>query len=198
MALFLILLISLILLATFHMIAPDHWVPISLVSSVKKFSHLRKFLFSILIGSLHAFTSVLVALLALAIGLLLIRSFLSYMYDAGEIMLILVGLYFLINGLRESKEESKLESFTMHSVLVISVFPDFALVPIVISSVPLSIIQIITLLIVFVIVSSFSLTLIVFASSFGIAGTLKNLKPSYLDYLIGIVLFITAAILRFI
>jgi putative Mn2+ efflux pump MntP len=198
MTLFIILLLSLILLATFHMIAPDHWVPVSLVSSVRKFSNIKKFSFSILIGALHAFTSVLVALLALAIGLLLIRSFLSYLYDAGVVLLVLVGVYFLINGLRESKEESKLESFTMQSVLVISVFPDFALVPIIISSVPLSIIQIITLLIVFVIVSSFSLALIVFASSFGIAGALKNLKPSYLDYLIGAILFITAAILRFI
>ena len=198
MTLFLILLLSLILLATFHMIAPDHWVPISLVSSVRKFSHFKKFSFSIIIGALHAFTSVLVALLALAIGLLLIRSFLSYLYDAGEIMLVLVGVYFILNGLHESKEESKFESFTMHSVLVISVFPDFALVPIMISSVPLGIIQVITLLIVFIIVSSFSLTLIVFASSFGIAGTLRNLKPSYLDYLVGAVLFITAAIIRFI
>ena len=189
--LFYLLLVSLVLLAALHMIAPDHWIPISTISSIRKFSNLKKIVISILLGVLHASTSV-----ALAVGLVITKSYLSYMYDAGEVLLVIVGLYFILNGLIERKKSQKVEALSTNSALTVSIFPDVALVPILISATPLGFSEISILIIAFVSVSALSLSVIVLVASIGITSALEKLEPRVIDYVMGIVLFITAAILR--
>jgi len=197
MQLFYLLLVSLVLLAALHMIAPDHWIPISTISSIRKFSNLKKIVISILLGVLHASTSVAVAAVALAIGLVITKSYLSYMYDAGEVLLVIVGLYFILNGLIERKKSQKVEALSTNSALTVSIFPDVALVPILISATPLGFSEISILIIAFVSVSALSLSVIVLVASIGITSAVEKLEPRVIDYVMGIVLFITAAILRF-
>jgi putative Mn2+ efflux pump MntP len=146
---------------------------------------------------LHASTSVAVAAVALAIGLVITKSYLSYMYDAGEVLLVIVGLYFILNGLRERKKSQKVEALSTNSALAVSIFPDFALVPILISATPLGFSEISILIIVFVSVSALSLSVIVLVASIGITSAVEKLEPRVIDYVMGIILFITAAILRF-
>jgi len=197
MELFYLFLGSLIFLAAFHMIAPDHWIPISTISSIKKFSNLKRIVVSILLGVLHASTSVAVAAAAMAIGLAITKSYLSYLYDAGEVLLVMVGLYFILNGLRERKKNQKLETVSTNSALAVSIFPDFALVPILISATPLGFLEISILIIVFVSVSALSLTVIVLVASVGITSAIEKFEPRIIDYVMGIVLFSMVAILRF-
>ena len=191
MQLFYLLLVSLVLLAALHMIAPDHWIPISTISSIRKFSNLKRIVISILLGVLHASTSV-----ALAVGLVITKSYLSYMYDAGEVLLVIVGLYFILNGLIERKKSQKVEALSTNSALTVSIFPDVALVPILISATPLGFSEISILIIAFVSVSALSLSVIVLVASIGITSAVEKLEPRVIDYVMGIVLFITAAMLR--
>lgn len=122
------------------------------------------------------------------IGILITRSYLSYLYDGREVLLILVGLYFIISGIMERRGSKNLESFSTNSALAVSVFPDFALVPIMVYSIPLGIFNISILLIIFILVSVLSLSLIVSIAAYGIGSTIRKIEPRKVDYLMGLFL----------
>lgn len=196
MQLFYLLLSSLIVLAILHMVAPDHWVPISFISSARNFSYARRTALSFILGIVHATTSTGVAALAMVIGILITRSYLTYLYDGGEMLLILVGLYFIISGFMERRNSKNIESFSTNSALAVSVFPDLALVPIMVYSISLGLFEISILFTIFILVSAVSLSVIVFVASTGIGNAIREIKPRHVDYLMGLILILTAGFVR--
>ena len=128
-------------------------------------------------------------------GLVLIHSYIGYLLLAGEVLLVIIGLYFIINGYRESEGKT---SISETSALSVSAFPDLALLPIVISGATLSGLQIATILLIFFLASGIALTVMVFVAGKGLGKAISRVPPKYMDYLIGGVLIATAVLIRFI
>ncbi len=195
---FSVLFVAAIVLAGLHMIAPDHWVPITVVSGSLNYSSGKKNTIAAGIGVLHAFTSMAVAGVALLIGFLLVRSYFGYVEVASILLLVGVGIYFIVNGYLEEEEDLRSASLSVKSILAVSAFPDFALIPIMLAASSLSGLQILAILTAFTLVSTLSLTLMVYGTSRGLSKALETVPPKYIDYIMGIILFATAAFLEFI
>ncbi len=195
MALFLILLAVASSVAMLHMIAPDHWLPLSVISSGKGYSNRKKYSYSTALGLGHAGASILVAGVVFYLGISLVHIYISYLVQAGQILLIIVGLYFIINGYRESNIDT---SVPENSALSVGIFPDLALIPILISGYSLSAYELITILLVFALLSTISLCLMVFLAARGMGKIIARIPPKYMDYMIGAVLFLTAATIEFV
>jgi putative Mn2+ efflux pump MntP len=196
MPLFPLLLTSVIVLATVHMIAPDHWLPITAISSIRKFSNARRSIYGFLLGTVHAITSAALAVAALTFGIFVTKNYLSYLYDAGVILLVVVGLYFISNGLLEKRKPRGVEVISSSSALTVSIFPDFALIPILIAGASLQALEMEIMITVFVLISAFSLSVVVLVTSTGISRAIGNLPPRYMDYVMGTILIITALLIR--
>lgn len=180
------------------MIAPDHWVPLMVVSRKMNYSPRKTYTSAAALGGLHAITSEAVAAIALVVGVFLVRNFLHYLEIASIILLVVVGIYFIVNGYAEENPEGGYSAASIRSIVGISAFPDFALIPIMLASSPLPIISISLVLVTFILVSSISLTFMVYGTARGFSKFLENLPPKYVDYIMGAVLFLTASILAFI
>ncbi|MCL5954786.1 MAG: hypothetical protein M1507_01545 [Candidatus Thermoplasmatota archaeon] len=195
MSVYVLLLLVALSVSSLHMIAPDHWLPLTVISSAKAYSSTKKYGVAAGLGFAHAATSIVVAMAIFYAGLVLIHSYVSYLLLAGEVLLVIIGLYFIINGYRESHEET---SFSETSAISVSAFPDLALLPIVISAATLSNLQIGTILLVFFLASGVALTAMVFIAGKGLGKAISKVPPKYMDYLIGGVLIATAVFIRFI
>lgn len=195
MSLYLLLILVALSVSSLHMIAPDHWLPLTVIASAKSYSSSRKYSTAAALGFAHAGTSIVLAMAIFYAGLALIHNYIGYLLLAGEILLVIIGLYFILNGYRESEKDT---SFTETSALSVSAFPDFALLPIVISGASLSGIQIGTILLVFLLASGIALTAMVFAAGKGLGKAISRVPPKYMDYLIGGVLIATAVLIRFV
>ncbi|MCL5783664.1 MAG: hypothetical protein M1476_07135 [Candidatus Thermoplasmatota archaeon] len=195
MALFLILLAVASSVAMLHMIAPDHWLPLSVISSGRGYSRRKKYALSTALGFGHAGTSILVAGAVFYLGLTLIHIYISYLVLAGQILLIIVGLYFIINGYREGSRDT---SIPENSALSVGIFPDLALIPILITGYSLSTYDIVTILLAFALLSTLFLCLMIFLAARGMGKIIAKMPPKYMDYLIGAVLILTAVMIEFV
>jgi hypothetical protein len=195
--LFPILLGTVIVLGSLHMIAPDHWVPLTVVSNRLNYRKGKIFGTAAMLGALHALTSEAIAGVALLIGVFLVRQYITYLEAASVILLVAVGVYFILNGYTEDEPESGYATSSVKSILAISAFPDFALIPIVLAASSLSPLNVAWLLLAFIIISAASLTIMVYVSTVGLSRALENIRPRYIDYIMGIILFITAGIIVF-
>lgn len=195
MALFLILLGTVLLLGGLHMIAPDHWVPLTVVSGRLNYSRRKIILSAAMLGALHSVTSEAISGVALVIGILLFRSYITYTEILSVALLAAVGVYFIVNGYTEKEPESGYAIASVKSILAISVFPDFALIPIMLASSALSVPEIALILAAFTIISTVSLTAMAYVSTAGLAMALENVPPRYIDYVMGLVLIATAGII---
>lgn len=180
------------------MIAPDHWVPLMVVSRKMNYSGRRTYFSAIALGGLHAITSEAVAGIGLIVGIFLVKSFLHYLEVASVILLVIVGIYFIANGYTEKNPEESYSLTSVRSIIAISAFPDFALIPIMLASSPLPLLAISTVLVIFIIISALSLVVIIYGAVKGFSKALERLPPRYVDYIMGMVLFATAAILALI
>lgn len=196
-SLFVVILGTVIALGGLHMIAPDHWVPLMIVSRKLNYSQYRTYLNAAALGGLHAITSEAIAGIALVIGLVLVRNFLNYLEWASILLLLAVGIYFIVNGYAEKSSEDGYASSSVKSIIAISAFPDFALIPVMLAGSPLPILDIAAMLVVFILISAVSLTIMVMAAAKGFSKALEQLPPRYIDYIMGLVLFLTSAILAF-
>lgn len=179
------------------MIAPDHWVPLTVVSN--RFNYHRRKIFSsaAMLGMLHAVTSEAIAGIALLIGVLLIRVYITYMEIVSVALLVAVGIYFIANGYMEDEPDSGYSGASIKSILAISAFPDFALIPIMLAGSSMPALNIFWILLAFIIVSTISLTVMVYASTRGLSKAIEKLPPRYIDYVMGLILFLTAGIIAF-
>lgn len=141
---------------------------------------------SVMLSSIHAGTSILLAAGIAFLSLFFLRQFSSYLNYAAAAMMMIIGAYFIINGFSETLDET---SFVKYSfILGVSASPDLSLLPILLASgaYPLEYSEIIML--VFALISIISLVLIVIAADIGIGNSLKKIEPKYMDYLMGLIL----------
>lgn len=195
MNLYILLILAALLVSSLHMIAPDHWLPLTVISSAKSYPAPKKYGIAAGLGFAHAGASIILAVAIFYAGLVLIHQYIGYLILAGEILLVIIGAYFIINGYRESEEATSLSET---SALSVSAFPDLALLPIVISGASLSGVQLGTILVVFFLASGIALTAMVYVAGKGLGKAISKVPPKYMDYLIGGVLIATAALIRFI
>ncbi|MEM0141715.1 MAG: hypothetical protein QXN66_06795 [Thermoplasmatales archaeon] len=178
-----------VLVSIFHMVAPDHWLPITIVSETNRFSRVKKYGVTASIGLLHGIFSSVIALAILYIGLLFLKRLAQYFEYGGLILLVIVGAYFLLNGFSERKSSN----FAGNTSLVVSILPDFAIIPILLSASALSPYQLGIIISLFILVGTISLMGVVIVASYVANFALKRLNPAYFDYVIGTILFVTAA-----
>ncbi len=192
MEIFAIILAIAILVAALHMVAPDHWVPLIVVADRTHLQRKRVYGMAGFLGILHAGTSATVALLVLYVGLILIHGYVSYLNAASIALLIVVGLYFAITGYRENESEIKPDRISTATLLSVSIFPDFALVPILLSAVSLTSLEIGVIILSFALASAVSLIIMVFGVSLGFSKAIEKMPPKYIDYIISVILWFTA------
>ena len=190
---FLLLLIVAIAVAGLHMVAPDHWVPLITVSIGRNYSRRRKYEMAAAIGLGHSSSSALIAVVALSAGLTFLGPFISDLFYVSEALLVIIGIYFVLIGYREGGHEGS--PGTGNSLLLVSIFPDLALMPILLSGAGLPLYQISAILLSFIAATVLSLALIIGFSGSQIGLRLSRLKPNRMDYAVAAMLFGTALFL---
>ncbi|EQD27998.1 conserved hypothetical protein, membrane [mine drainage metagenome] len=139
----------------------------------------------------HAVISGAIAFLILVLGLTFLKSYTNDLIYMSIFLLLIVGLYFIFNGLHESSEvDRKIEN----SIIAVSIFPDLAIVPIIVYASALPFSEIIIIFIGFLIASIISLNIMIYASSLAIGDKFSNMRPENMDYVIGGLLLFTALI----
>ncbi|MHB8361917.1 MAG: hypothetical protein ACYDAO_10410 [Thermoplasmataceae archaeon] len=190
-SIFAFLLFLSIIIALVHMVAPDHWVPLIAISKKNNYTEFKKYGMASGIAGGHAVISGAIAFLILVLGLTFLKSYTNDLIYLSIFLLLIVGLYFIFNGLHESKEvDRKIEN----SIIAVSIFPDLAIVPIIVSASVLPFSEIIIIFIGFLIASIISLNIMIYVSSLAIGDKFSSMKPENMDYVIGGLLLITALI----
>ncbi|OWP56874.1 MAG: hypothetical protein B2I17_03705 [Thermoplasmatales archaeon B_DKE] len=183
---FLILLITVAVLSAIHMMAPDHWLPVVLISRRENYTRRRRLNLSLMLSSVHAVTSTVLAVGIVFLSLLFLHQFSTYLKDAGIVLMFAVGVYFFFNGVTEKSDEA---SFVKYSfILGVSASPDLSLLPLLIEAqiYPSSYSEL--MILVFAFVSIVSLMIVVTVADFGIGKSLQKLEPRYMDYVMGAIL----------
>ncbi|MEM3671068.1 MAG: hypothetical protein QW767_04910 [Thermoprotei archaeon] len=187
--------VAAIFVAATHMIAPDHWLPLSAASTRQKFSSRRTLSIAAALGVTHSATSTAVAMLILIVGET-IAGLVHYLDTAGFILLLAVAAYFAITGFLERENEAQ-ASAALASAVAVSVFPDFALVPLVLLAAPHGVVYLVQLLILFAAASAASLTAVTATARMGMIESIRKMPPRYSDYAVATVLVVTALALLF-
>lgn len=195
MGIFLIILSAAIVLAVLHMIAPDHWVPLTVVSRKFNYSSAKTYEMALLIGILHSAASVAVAVIAFYTGMLLVRDSLYFLYLVSVILLIIVGIYFIVNGYVEKMEDPESSTLSSKSILTVSIFPDFAFIPIMLAASVLSLIQVSAIVTSFILLTCITVVIMTLGAAKGFSRAIEKIQPKYIDYIMGGILFLTAAII---
>jgi hypothetical protein len=195
-SLFDLLLSTAALIALFHMIAPDHWVPLLIISKARNYTRQTKYIWAFILGLGHSGSSVIVALAVLYVGLEVLKSSIVLLTDVAIILMFAISVYFFVNGLREAGEDT--EKLMEKSALAISAFPDLAFLPILVASSTLGLEKSIPITLTFISVTVVTLVCVVWLSSnIPWMDRLKNMPGRYTDYLIAIILAVTGVVLYF-
>ncbi|MCL5787312.1 MAG: hypothetical protein M1581_01695 [Candidatus Thermoplasmatota archaeon] len=181
-----------VLIAFFHMLAPDHWIPLTSLSAKRGYSTPKKYGIATLIGGGHATISGALGLLFLFLGFTFLKNDVNELIYISIALLLIVGLYFIINGYGESKETNR---NVENSIIAVSVFPDFAIIPIMVSASEYTLPYGFLIFIGFLISSILSINAIIYLNSKTIGKRMSEMKPENLDYVIGFLLLATALIL---
>lgn len=195
MSIFLLILSAAIVLAVLHMVAPDHWIPLTVVSKKFNYSSSKTYETALLIGILHSAASVTLAVVAYFIGELLVKNSLHFLYLSSVILLIIVGIYFIVNGYFEDFEEPESSTLSTKSILTVSIFPDFAFIPIMLAASTLPLIQVSAVIMAFILLTCITVVIMTVGASKGFSRTMEKVPPRYIDYIIGAILFLTATII---
>jgi len=102
---FLTLLIGAVTVGSLHAVSPDHWVPFAAVARGRSWSAARTARVTFLCGFGHVTVSALLGLLALLVGLEVMKSFGSSMESVAGILLVAFGLAYGVWGLRRAAGE---------------------------------------------------------------------------------------------
>ena len=185
-----------IIIASVHMIAPDHWAPLAALSVSRKYSRSRTSRIAFLLGASHAGISVAVGALVVLLGLILSSFYSDALFVATEATLIVVAAYFLLNGYSERKETGKSELYE-NSVLLVSIFPDFAIIPLMVYAFAMGSLKFSLIIIVFILSSALSLMIVTILSKRALGRIISRIKPNIMDYIISLILVLTAIFIYF-
>lgn len=178
-------------LATLHMIAPDHWMPISIISAKRKYLSAQTDAYSFSIGFAHGLLSALLALGIAYLGVSLIGY--NQVRIGSVILLAAVCVYIFVNVLKERKNSESVENTS----LIVSFIPDPAFLPIVLASVIYGNIFVGTLSLLFIFAGGISLMIVTSFARKGMLKALEKVDPVNIDYIVIIVLVITAIFIYF-
>lgn len=178
-------------LASLHMIAPDHWIPFSVLSSKRGYSLRKSLSISSGIGFGHGALSVLVSVLVAFTGL----AFLSpeEIRIGAVFLLVAVSIYMVINAVREESGNENIENTS----ILVSVVPDPAFLPIALLAIVYGDFFLGILSLIFILTSGFALLLVVYVARGSIFRKLEKLKPTTVDYVVVAVLLLTALFVYF-
>ncbi|MCL5874514.1 MAG: hypothetical protein M1161_04155 [Candidatus Thermoplasmatota archaeon] len=180
-----------VIVASLHMIAPDHWLPLTALSLKRGYKKRRVLGISTLLGFLHGSTSVVLSLFALFLGVSIFG--LNALKEVSIVVLVVVAIYILVNTIREGRENKNIENTS----LLVSIFPDPVLLPIIIASFHFGSTEIAAISITFVITSVVALLIVLAVVMKGVARSLSRLKPSTVDVFVVAALFLTAIYIFF-
>ncbi len=178
-------------LATLHMIAPDHWIPISIISAKRKYLSAQTDAYSFSIGFAHGLLSALLALGIAYLGVSLIGY--NQVRIGSVILLAAVCIYIFANVLKEKKNSESVENTS----LIVSFIPDPAFLPIVLASVIYGGIFVGTLSLLFIFAGGISLMIVTSFARKGMLKALEKVDPVNIDYVVILVLVITAIFIYF-
>ena len=89
---------SILVIAVLHMIAPDHWIPVTVISESRKYSPGKKYGTSAWIGLSHAAASILLALAVVIAGSVLYSGFSLISGYIGAALLFAAAAYFFLDS----------------------------------------------------------------------------------------------------
>lgn len=178
-------------LGALHMIAPDHWIPLTVISLKEHYNSSKIATLSLLIGLLHGFTSVILSLFVVFIGIYLLPVY--YIKVVSILLITAVCIYILLNALREGKSST---TATKTSV-IISVLPDLAVLPIIFYSVKFGKIYLISVSLIYILSSMISITSVILLSNKGFSIGLSKVDPRNIDYIMIVMLSFTAMYIFF-
>ncbi|MGC8561793.1 MAG: hypothetical protein ACP5UZ_02550 [Thermoplasmata archaeon] len=180
-----------IVVASLHMVAPDHWLPLIALSMKRGYNKGRVLLISTVLGFLHGSTSVILSLAALFIGVAVFG--LNALKGISIVILIAVAIYMLIQTVRESRGSENVENTS----LLVSILPDPVLLPIIIASYKLGNIELGVIGVSFILASILALLVVTAGVLIGVASKLSKLRPVTVDYVVIVALVLTAMYIYF-
>ncbi len=175
-----------------HSLAPDHWVPFTSVARARGWNAGRTAEVTFLCGFVHVSVSVVIALLALALGREVLEAFGARLESVAAILLIGFGLVYGLWGLRHAIADRLHGHHHSHFdhvhdpsrvtvaglVLVFAADPCVRLIPIVIAAAPLGWARVVALILLYEAATIATMVGIVLASR---AGSLAALRAPWLD-----------------
>ncbi len=168
-----------------------HWIPISIISAKRKYLSAQTDAYSFSIGFAHGLLS---ALLALGIAYLGVRLIGYNQVRIGSVILLAaVCVYIFANVLKEKKNSESVENTS----LIVSFIPDPAFLPIVLASVIYGGIFVGTLSLLFIFAGGISLMIVTSFARKGMLKALEKVDPVNIDYVVILVLVITAIFIYF-
>jgi nickel/cobalt exporter len=97
-----VLVAAAIAVGSLHTLAPDHWVPFAALGRARKWTARRTVAITAICGLGHVTVSVLLGLLALAVGLEMLELLGRRMESLASVLLIAFGLAYALIGLRRA------------------------------------------------------------------------------------------------
>jgi hypothetical protein len=185
------LLTVVIALSALHMLAPDHWVPITISSYRRRFSRTKTYLLAATIGLGHGVSSSVLSLAIAVVGALFFPVY--YVNLFAVLLLIAVAVYIVVKATKESREGTKAESVSM----LVSAIPDPALVPFILLAHGFGTLYSSVMVGAFVLAAVVSVTIVVFLASIGLSKALSKVRSEYVDYLVALALILVAVFIYF-
>ncbi|WMT52871.1 hypothetical protein [Ferroplasma acidiphilum] len=184
-----------ILIAGLHMVAPDHWTPILSYSLQKKFRTGKIGTMSFSLGLIHGIFSSILSFGIAILGMYFLPEF--YLKIFAVALLVFVALYIILNAMHEKKSEDSRGGEIEKSILLVSIIPDPAIVPIILIAVVYGIHFVYITLIIFVLASALALLLVTLLLSKILMKKLATFTPQKIDYLVAIILLLTTLFVLF-
>jgi hypothetical protein len=169
------------------MLAPDHWIPITVASYRKSLTRFRTYLFASGIGLAHGVSSAALSLAIVQVGSFFFPEY--YVNLFAVLLLVVIALYVIVSAALEAKSGERAESV---SVLV-SVIPDPALVPFILIAQGFGVAFALVMVGAFVFAAVASVTVVVYLATMGLSAALSRIRAEYVDFIVALALLLTAA-----
>ncbi len=185
------ILISVIVLASLHMVAPDHWLPLAALSVKRSMKSSKSAAIASLLGLAHSSLSLLLSFAIIFLGMYFLGA--AYFRLVAIAIIAVVCIYMFVNTLIEARKKAKIEE----TALTVSVLPDPAVLPFVVAAGLYGTTDLIYISVAFVIVSTAVLAFVSYAANRGLVAGLKNLNPITIDRVVILILIVTAIYIYF-
>ena len=180
------ILLTTAVLAFMHMLAPDHWTPILSYSLKNKVNRKKTGVISLYLGFLHGLFSALLSLLIVFIGIYFFPTY--YVRIFSILLLVFIAIYIIINAHFENENDRSIS----RSMLLVSVIPDPAIVPFILLAIIYGVPFVYTTVVLFIVISTISLFIVTIGLSNIIKSKINKITPKNVDYLVSLILLLTA------